>query len=165
MITIIKSIFAFIAFCCKIVYHIFKWLRIRLLVLYLIVCAILQLTLHVFDGKTYLFWIGVAVCLAVTLFAWGLFLKRKFSGKRVPREMPQKDTQEENAEPQAQKKEETPQRKPLSIKKNVKERPKYYDVAGRPDYVFAEYADRFELYFKDADGLRLVRTDYKEKLS
>ncbi len=47
-------------------------------------------------------------------------------------------------------------------KNHGKERPKYYNVAGRPDYIFAEYSDRFELFKKSSDGLFLVRTDYKE---
>ena len=42
------------------------------------------------------------------------------------------------------------------------EQPRYYDVAGREGYVFAEYSDRYELYFKGEGGYMLVRTDYKK---
>ncbi len=39
--------------------------------------------------------------------------------------------------------------------------PKYYKVKQNPAYVMAEYNDRYELYLKTKDGLKLVRTDYK----
>ena len=39
--------------------------------------------------------------------------------------------------------------------------PKYYKVKQNPAYVMAEFKDRYELYLKTKDGLKLVRTDYK----
>lgn len=166
MITIIKSIFAFFAFTCKIVYRIFKIFRIRILVLYLAVCAVLQLTLHVFDGKEFIFWIGTAGCIALTLLAWALYLKRKFQ-KPVKRRMPSYGKDEVSDETEQTFDEEecavaaTIEQK-TKRKNHGKERPKYYNVAGRPDYIFAEYSDRFELFKKSSDGLFLVRTDYEE---
>jgi hypothetical protein len=41
------------------------------------------------------------------------------------------------------------------------EKPKYYRVKQNPNYVMAEYSDRYELYYKTANGLKKVRTDYK----
>ena len=38
---------------------------------------------------------------------------------------------------------------------------KYYQVAQNPAYVYAEYEDRYELYYKTPQGLLRVRTDYK----
>ncbi|MDE6676097.1 MAG: hypothetical protein K2K12_00090 [Clostridia bacterium] len=151
--TILKSIFSGIKFCCKVVYQILKWLRIRLLALYLVVCGILQLAFHVFDGKTFVFWIGVAVCGCITLMAWVLYVRRKFAKSKVKRERPH--TEEAAKEPQ--------ESEPVKEKKKAKERVKYYNVAGREGYVFAEYSDRYELYFEDDSGLTLVRTDYKNE--
>lgn len=39
--------------------------------------------------------------------------------------------------------------------------PLYFSVKQNKDYIMAEYADRYELYFKDAYGLKKIRTDYK----
>ena len=45
----------------------------------------------------------------------------------------------------------------------VKEQaPTYYRVKNHPDYVMAEYVDRYELYKKTQSGLKKIRTDYKQ---
>lgn len=40
--------------------------------------------------------------------------------------------------------------------------PKYFAVRGKPDYVMAEFDDRYELYLKSGNGLKRVRIDYKQ---
>ena len=40
--------------------------------------------------------------------------------------------------------------------------PKYFAVRGKPDYVMAEFHDRYELYLKSGNGLKRVRIDYKQ---
>lgn len=42
-----------------------------------------------------------------------------------------------------------------------KEKPTYFRVKQSPDYVMAEYSDRYELYRKSEGRLKHVRTDYK----
>ena len=44
---------------------------------------------------------------------------------------------------------------------DITDYPKYYKVKQNPAYVMAEFKDRYELYLKTKDGLKLVRTDYK----
>lgn len=39
--------------------------------------------------------------------------------------------------------------------------PKYFTVRQNPNYFFAEYDDRYELYFKSHSGVKHVRTDRK----
>lgn len=39
--------------------------------------------------------------------------------------------------------------------------PVYYEVKQNRNYVMAEYADRYELYFRDRNGLIKIRTDMK----
>ena len=41
------------------------------------------------------------------------------------------------------------------------EKPRYYKLKQNPDYVMAEYSDRYELFLITAKGLEKVRTDYK----
>lgn len=40
--------------------------------------------------------------------------------------------------------------------------PQYYRVKQNPKYVFAEYADRYELFYDNGYNLAKVRTDYKK---
>lgn len=161
MITILKAAMSVILLCLKIVYRILKLLRIRILALYLAVCGIVQLAFHAFDGRIALFWAGFAVCAFLTLVSWVLHVRKRIRGSRLVRTKRDTGEAEEEAkeEPAPEKKREKKHEK--KEKKPSAERPKYYDVAGKPDYVFAEFGDRYELYRKDEGGLTLVRTDYK----
>lgn len=42
------------------------------------------------------------------------------------------------------------------------EKPVYFTVKQNPNYVMAEYSDRFELFLKTKKGLQKVRVDYKK---
>jgi len=39
--------------------------------------------------------------------------------------------------------------------------PKYFTVKQNPKYVMAEYEDRYELFYRDSDGFKRRRVDYK----
>ena len=41
------------------------------------------------------------------------------------------------------------------------EKPVYYAVKNQPNYIMAEYSDRYELFLKTKKGLLRVRVDYK----
>lgn len=41
------------------------------------------------------------------------------------------------------------------------EKPRYFKLKQNPDYIMAEYSDRYELLLITANGLKKVRTDYK----
>ncbi len=45
------------------------------------------------------------------------------------------------------------------------EKPVFYKVKQNHSYIMAEYKDRYELFVKTPEGLKKVRTDYKEKQS
>ncbi len=42
-----------------------------------------------------------------------------------------------------------------------KESPTYYKVKQNPNFIMAEYSDRYILYKRTEDGLKKIRTDYK----
>lgn len=42
------------------------------------------------------------------------------------------------------------------------EKPRYFRVKQNPNYIMAEYSNRYELYLQTERGLQKVRTDYKE---
>ncbi len=51
------------------------------------------------------------------------------------------------------------QRTPANVREP--QYPVYYAVKQNRNYIMAEYADRYELYFKDRNGLKKIRTDMK----
>ena len=141
----------------KLVYRILKYLRIRILTLYLLVCALLSIFLPVFGEWIVYFWVGFALCSALTLGSWLYAIRRMFAARpRSAEERPeQKETQEEPKE-EAAAPAPTPEHAPPPARY-----PQYFDVEGAPQYFFAEYADRYELYMRDGDRAVYIRTDYK----
>ncbi len=62
------------------------------------------------------------------------------------------------------KKEKKKKRKGSDIdKKGETEKPKYYRVKQNPNYVMAEYSDRYELYYDDGNELKFVKVNFKDK--
>ena len=43
------------------------------------------------------------------------------------------------------------------------EKPVYYRVKQNPQYVMAEFSDRYELFLDTKDSLKYIRTDYKDR--
>lgn len=56
--------------------------------------------------------------------------------------------------------------KPTNIDKPKEEQvsssPIYYRVKQNPNYLMAEFEDRYELYLQSSNGLQKIRTDYKD---
>lgn len=51
--------------------------------------------------------------------------------------------------------------KPAPAEEIAPQRPTYFRVRQNPEYVMAEYPDKYELYRDTGKGLEYVRTDYK----
>ena len=142
----------------KLVYGILKFLRIRLLALYVVVCAILSVFLPVFGAGIVYFWVGFALCCAVTAGSWMYTIWRKISARPRPAE-------EREGEEEAQQNAPAPQPsapQPPQPSPPPERYPKYFDVEGAPQYFFAEYADRYELYLRDGESAVYIRTDFKQ---
>lgn len=155
---VLSAVWKAILLVCKIVYGILKFLKIRLLALWLAVSGILALCGVFRRAGIGWFWAGVGVAAACTLIAWFLTVRAAFKRKRVPRPSPSEE-EEEPDEPEQPAKEPEPapeKREPERVRY-----PRWFDVKGRADYCFAEYEDRYELYFRGERGLELVRTDRK----
>lgn len=143
-----------LAIFLKIVYNILKILRMRILALYLLVCIILQLCFHLFGGAfgaTY-FWTGFAVCCLPTLFGWteGLWERRR-----------RKKLAEREYEIREKREEDTSFMQAEGVFREKVSFPLWFGVEGRPDFAFAEYEDRYELFRREEDKWVYVRTDYK----
>lgn len=160
----LKAVLQILALLFKIVYNILKAFRIRLLAVYLLACLIVQLCFHTFDdvfGKAY-FYVGLAACILVTLYAWAKPLREARRRKKLNRRERELEQRKDDDTPQEEKEENAP---PAVHEKKPRKReryPLYFDVEGRPDYMFAEYADRYELFKKSEHGFEYIRTDYKD---
>lgn len=137
-----------LALCLKIAYNILRVLKIRVLTLYLLVCGCAQLFFHAFEnGNALWFWIGFALCCALTAIAWVVsFWRRR---RRKARQKPPTEEPEEEAEEQEE------------VSSPPQPTVRYYTVKGHENFYFAEYDDRYELFEKRRDGDRYIRTDYK----
>ncbi len=170
MLLLLKAVFGAIyhllAIAVKIVYNILKLLRVRLLAFYLVVWGFVRL----FYGRlpelaVTWFYVGLALCLLVTLLAWcyALHARRK-------RALASRARKEENAKEENERKEgkEAPAEQSAPSQRQDGEEgavppayPRYFET-GQEGYLFAEYEDRFELYVRDGEVYRHVRTDKKE---
>ena len=74
------------------------------------------------------------------------------NGGQTKKAEPEKRPQTPIVEPTRQQ--EAPRPKVVDV-------PRYYRVKQNPDYLMAEYSDRYELYKKSGGGLIKVRVDYK----
>ena len=165
---IIKAVFSFI-------YKILKFFNLQLALLVVLVGVILFFA-GVFEGNVVIEMVFYIILIASIFYGVVatvkkiLFPNKKEENKRSKVEIVKKDEEEklpsENGEPQ--------QEETLVLSKNnasvfqqaeiVVEKPKYYKVKQNPNFIMAEFLDRFELYEKTSNGLKKVRTDYKENL-
>ena len=101
-----------------------------------------------------------SVFLGLFLFIRKLFKKSKKLENKAERGNVQtvrvESEQAETTEPKEEMKQTTP-----TVIQNDK--PKYYKVAQNPNFIMAEYPDRYELYKKTSNGLVKVRTDLKNR--
>ncbi len=157
----VQAITQLLAFTAKIAYHICRFLRIRLLVLYLLVCALCQLFFQPFQGSAIaIFWVGFATCVAFTLLIWGAFIRERIL--RVGAKRRVKEKKPPKSEEKGKREEEQPSVPEWQEKPSY---PLYFDVEGREGYMFAEYADRYELYQYQSGRWVYLKTDYKQRIS
>ena len=82
----------------KLLYGILKFLRLRLLALYVLVCAVLSIFFPVFGAGIVYFWVGFALCCVLTVGSWVFAFRRKIAAR--PRTV--KEAREESQPPPAQ---------------------------------------------------------------
>lgn len=119
-----------------------------------------QLIFQIFSENRYFVWfiIGLVVCFVITCYSFVLKTKKK-TDKSIKKE----------------EKQDIKPKKKLPLKKDNSHKyeesdfasqedfsyPLYYKVAGNEDFLMAEFADRYELYFEKEGKFQYVRTDYK----
>lgn len=140
----IKAIFRAVAWVItsafKLIFKIINKLKLWLLIAYLAICGIIQLTSGYFTqaaGNSVIFWSGFVIVVCITVFAVLFSLSKQWRKNAPPKEP--------------------------RPKKDKTAYPKYYTVEGNGDFFMAEYKDRYELYHMDGDGkLTFIRTDKKK---
>ena len=89
-----------------------------------------------------------------------LFVRKLFNAnKKLDEKAERGSVQTVRVEPE--KEEQVPTQTETPVIQNDK--PKYYKVAQNPNFIMAEYTDRYELYKKTPNGLVKVRTDLKNR--
>lgn len=156
----IKKVLKFIF---EAVYKVLSFLNLQFTLLVLLSGLILYVSGLFTKYPTAKFWFLIAVVLSVVL---GLMLTARKVFKLDKKTKKEKKSvvpteSEESAHPvQAN---ETQSVEDESVVKGYADKPRFYNVAQNPNFVMAEYPDRYELFKKTEKGLVKVRTDYKAR--
>lgn len=147
----------FIKAVFKVIYKVIAYLNLQPILLVSLIGLVLYFT-GVYDGNQV-----VRICLQVAfilsaLYAIGATIKKLlgFEG-RIKRTKGAQIVEEQGKEEPSQTQEEK-----QSEKVPLTETPRYFRVKQNPDYVMAEFSDRYELYLVTDCGLQKIRTDYKQ---
>ncbi len=150
---IIKNIFVTLF---TIVYKIFALFNLQLTLLVALIGVILYFT-GVFEQNTAIL-IVFYILLIISIFYAILSTIKKLLGldKKIKKS---KGAQIIDAKTEEEKESSTEIQQDKDQPKS--ETPTYFRVKNHPDYVMAEYNDRYELFRKTEAGLKKIRTDYK----
>lgn len=147
---IIKSI---ITGCFRVVEKICSLFNLQYTLLVLAVGAVLFITGAMSKNGTVATIFIAALILSVVL---AVFLTVK---KILPKS--KKDDVEDKTQPQPTSEPVPIEEKQVHLANNVEEVPKYYRVKQNPNYIMAEYSDKYVLFLAQKGELKYIRTDYK----
>ena len=144
---------AIVKFIFKIIYAVIALFNLQLALFVLLVGALLYFTgtMSTYPVLSSIFQIALvlsAVYAIVTTLKKTLGLEKKVKkskGVQIVQQQKETKKQEQNQ----------------SVATEL-EKPRYFTVKQNPNYVMAEFSDRYELYLKSKNGLEKVRTDYKD---
>ena len=145
---IIKGIF-------KLLYAVISLFNLQFTLFVVLVGALLYFTGVLSSNQTVLLVFQAALIISVIYAILTTIKKLLGIGKKVKKSKGLQIVEPERKE-EKEKEEET-----VSVSPQVDEKPKYYRVKQNPDFVMAEYSDKYELYRIGQNGLIKIRTDYK----
>jgi hypothetical protein len=158
---LIKLVFEVVAVFIKYLFKILKSLHLRLLFIICLAGVFLELVFSKLSGNvTYLI-----VFLTLAGFALVRFIFLNFDNyfiKNIKIEKSEKIEKKEEITKQYE--EEIPPLtniKTIQPQTKINKKPFYYRVSQNPQYIMAEYNDRYELFYEGKNGLKYIRTDYK----
>ncbi len=151
---IIKTIFSAVF---GVLYKLIALLNLQLTLLLLLIGAVLYLTGVFEQGKTFLTLYQVLLVISAVYAVISTIKQLLGIEKKVKRS---KGAQIIDSQVQTEKLEQ-PIIAPTHTQIEPQQKPVYYRVKQNPEYVMAEYGDRYEL-FRVTDGqMKKIRTDYK----
>jgi predicted membrane protein len=152
----------------KIINNFLKFLYLRLLAVFCLLALIAESSFHIISKYPFAE-IVFYVILGILIIRWGYLC---ISTKELRKELEEK--RERRKREKAEKAEKPEREEPVQINVPVPEKnsfssntdkqiayPVYYNVSQNANYVMAEYADRYKLYYRTKNGLKYIRTDYK----
>ena len=158
---VIGRVFSIIA---KVIYRIIKLFNLQFTFLVL-VAGLFLLIFGAFNNKTLLVCFYVVLTLSVLGALYFSFTKTFYKKKKPKKEIGDVgdyDEREKEEKSEKVKPERSYTERETEPEQEIKiEKPKYYRVKQNPNYIMAEYSDRYELYYKTVNGLKKIRTDYK----
>lgn len=145
---VIKAIF-------RAIYAVINVLGLQALLFTLLVGMVLYVSDVIPENKTVLIILAVAIVLSIVFAVWLTIHRISKTVKKDKTPVKIITPVDFNSEPEINKIEEG-ENVALTV-----EKPRYFKVKENPNYVMAEYSDRYELFLITKDGLKKVRVDYK----
>ncbi len=137
----------------KLIYKLISLFNLQFTLFVVLIGALLYFTGTLSNNQTVLLVFQAALIISVVYAILTTIKKLLGIGKKV-----KKSKGMQIVEPE--RKEQTEEEQTVSVEQPI-EKPKYYKVKQNPDYVMAEYSDKYELYRIGQNGLIKIRTDYK----
>ena len=144
---VVKGIF-------KLIYAVISLFNLQFTLFVVLLGAVLYFTGVLSSNQTVLLVFQAALIISVIYAILTTIKKLLGIGKKI-----KKSKGMQIVEPE--RKEEKEKGKDTVSVAQVEEKPKYYRVKQNPDFVMAEYSDKYELYRIGQNGLIKIRTDYK----
>lgn len=137
----------------KLIYKLISLFNLQFTLFVVLIGTLLYFTGTLSNNQTVLLVFQAALIISVVYAILTTIKKLLGIGKKV-----KKSKGMQIVEPERKTK--TEEEQTVSVEQPIG-KPKYYRVKQNPDYVMAEYSDKYELYRIGQNGLIKIRTDYK----
>lgn len=137
----------------KLIYKLISLFNLQFTLFVVLIGTLLYFTGTLSNNQTVLLVFQAALIISVVYAILTTIKKLLGIGKKV-----KKSKGMQIVEPERKTK--TEEEQTVSVEQPI-EKPRYYRVKQNPDYVMAEYSDKYELYRIGQNGLIKIRTDYK----
>ena len=137
----------------KLIYKLISLFNLQFTLFVVLIGTLLYFTGTLSNNQTVLLVFQAALIISVVYAILTTIKKLLGIGKKV-----KKSKGMQIVEPERKTK--TEEEQTVSVEQPI-EKPRYYRVKRNPDYVMAEYSDKYELYRIGQNGLIKIRTDYK----
>ena len=137
----------------KLIYKLISLFNLQFALFVVLIGTLLYFTGTLSNNQTVLLVFQAALIISVVYAILTTIKKLLGIGKKV-----KKSKGMQIVEPERKTK--TEEEQTVSVEQPI-EKPRYYRVKQNPDYVMAEYSDKYELYRIGQNGLIKIRTDYK----